>query len=99
VSAPRPFARLSELGESLFLSGIVWFQVLLAAGGPFRRHVSLLLCAGLLVAAQFAVAGLADVWLPGLAGLAAVLAGWLVSWPPRERKPAPVDESSAPDAA
>lgn len=84
LSPKRKFDRMQWQGEAMFLTGIVLLQVMLAGGGSFRRHLTLLLLAGLVVATQYIGACWAHGWLPGVAALGSVVAGWLVSWPPRE---------------
>lgn len=95
LSPKRPFSRMHWQGEAMFLVGIVLLQVMLAGGGSFRRHLTLLLLASLVVATQYIGACWAHGWLPGVAALGSVIAGWLVSWPPRERplEPSPASES------
>jgi hypothetical protein len=94
LSPKRKFGRMPWQGEAMFLVGIVLLQVMLAGGGSFRRHLTLLLLTGLVVATQYTGACWAHGWLPGVAALGSVVAGWLVSWPPRERpEPSPADES------
>ncbi|HEY8961390.1 MAG TPA: hypothetical protein VIM57_04230, partial [Luteolibacter sp.] len=92
LSPRRRFVRMQWQGEAMFLAGIVLLQVMFAGGGSFRRHLTLLLLTGLVVATQYIGACWAHGWLPGVAALGSVLAGWLVSWPPRER---PVEASPA----
>ena len=94
LSPKRTFARMQWQGEAMFLAGIVLLQVMLAGGGSFRRHLTLLLLVSLVVATQYLGACWAHGWLPGVAALGSVIAGWLVSWPPRERPlvPSPAEE-------
>lgn len=96
LSPKRPFTRMQWQGEAMFLAGIVLLQVMLAGGGSFRRHLTLLLLVGLVIATQYIGACWAHGWLPGVAALGSVLVGWLVSWPPRERpvEPSPAIEPS-----
>lgn len=86
LAAPREFARLPWRWEVGLLAVVVALVVLVGTTAGFKRGVLFFTLAALLVAAQWIAAGLAGIWLPGLAALAALLAAALIG--PARNRPA-----------
>ncbi len=95
LSDTEVFKRLSTMGEGIALALVVAAMGLLGNLRPFRRHIGFLVVAAVCVAAQFLAAGMGNLWLPGLAGLAAVLAAFVTA----RHRPAPPRVGKAPAVA
>ena len=71
--------RIDPSREISFLIVVTLILSATSALATFPRNVMLLTIAGALVAAQFIIACLANLWLPGLAALASVAAAFIIS--------------------
>ena len=71
--------RIDPSREISFLIFVALILSATSALATFPRNVMLLTIAGVLIAAQFIIASLANLWLPGLAALASVAAAFIIS--------------------
>jgi len=95
------YRRLSAAAEWGLLLAMVAVLALIAGLPRFQRLLVCGLLAAACVAAQWLVVGLAQVWLPGIALLAAILAGaWVMAFVDQApRVPRVLAARPAPDAA
>jgi hypothetical protein len=81
----REYRRLPPVWEIEFLAIFVVVLTMLCKASIFRRRLGFLMVAGASLSAQWIALGMASVWLPGLAALAATLAALVASWLIREK--------------
>lgn len=81
----REYPRLAPVWEIEFMAVFVVVLTLLCGAADFTRRLGFLVVAGVCLTAQWAALGMASVWLPGLAVLAAILAALVASRLIRER--------------
>ena len=81
----REYRRLPPVWEIEFLAIFVVVLTMLCKASIFRRRLGFLVVAGASLSAQWIALGMASVWLPGLAALAATLAALVASWLIREK--------------
>ncbi len=89
LATPREFRRLARDWEIGILAGVVVVLTALGSAGSFTRHLGAFLLAGACIAAQAMAFGLASVWLPGVAVLAAVVAMVIIAKLLPNKRPAP----------
>lgn len=89
----REYRRLAPVWEIEFMAVFVVVLTLLCGAADFTRRLGFLVVAGVCLTAQWAALGMASVWLPGLAVLAAILAALVASPLIREKTPKPVPET------
>jgi hypothetical protein len=83
----REYPRLAPVWEIEFLAVFVVVLTLLCGAADFTRRLGFLLLAGVCLSVQWIALGIASVWLPGLAVLAAILAALVAPWLVRAPKP------------
>lgn len=88
----REYPRLAPVWEIEYLAVFVVALTLLCRAADFTRRLGFLVVAGVCLSAQWIALGMASVWLPGLAVLAAILTALVASWLFREMTPKPVPE-------
>lgn len=79
LSATRVYPRLAREWEIGILAALILLLSLVSGAGSFARYLGLLLLTSLCLAAQWTALGIASIWLPGLAGLAATSAAWIIN--------------------
>lgn len=88
----REYPRLAPVWEIEFLAVFVIVLTLLCRASDFTRRLGFLVVAGVCLSAQWIALGMASVWLPGLAALAAILAAIVAARLIREMAPVPAIE-------
>ena len=88
----REYPRLAPVWELEFLAVFVVVLTLLCRAADFTRRLGFLVVAGVCLSVQWAALGMASVWLPGMAVLAAILAALVATRVIREMAPKPVPE-------
>lgn len=91
------YRRLPENWEAGILGSLVLAVTLFCGQAEFRRHVIFGVLAGVWVVAQWLAAGLASVWLPGIAAFATISAAVIVAKLIRGTAAKPLRESLAPE--
>jgi hypothetical protein len=79
LAETRVYPRLAREWEIGILAALILLLSLLSGAGSFARNLGLLLLASLCLAAQWTALGIASTWLPGLAGLSAISAAWIIN--------------------
>ena len=92
----REYPRLAPVWEIEFLAVFVVVLTLLCGAADFTRRLGFLVVAGVCLSAQWIALGMASVWLPGLAVLAAILTALAATRVIREMAPKPVPEPAPP---
>ena len=85
----REYRRLPPVWEIEFLAIFVVVLTMLCKASDFTRRLGFLVVAGVSLSVQWIALGMASVWLPGLAVLAAILTALVASRLIREMAPTP----------